>query len=137
MSLLFIWFVEAGGGLIEGVASALIGDLHPERKGYSLNLSQVFFGIGAFAGPLIPGYLLSFNLNWRLSYITISLVTFVLFGLFLRVEFPFLNHARTEELYSGKILKLFKSKEFLLLSICMIFYGAAEVGLTSWIPMYV
>jgi len=135
MLLFFIWFIGASGGLIEGVASALIGDLYPERKGYSLNLSQVFFGIGAFAGPLIPGYLLSFNLNWRISYITISLVTFVLFGLFLRVEFPSLSYI--EKPYSGKILKLFKSKEFLLLSICMALYGAAEVGLTSWIPVYV
>ena len=133
--LVLIWFIGSSGGLIEATASALVSELHPERKGYSLNLSQVFFGIGSIIGPLIPGYLLFLNLSWRLSYIIISLITFLLFGLFFRVEFPLLTY--TQRIDSSKVLKLFKSKMFLLLSICMLLYGGAEVGLTSWIPIYV
>lgn len=132
--LVTVWFVGSSGGLIEGTASALAGDLYPKRKGYSLNLSQVFFGIGALVGPLIPGCVLSLGLNWRLSYIIVSLITFLLLGLFLKHGFPPSPH--TQKLHLGETLQLFKSKIFLFFSICMMLYAGAEIGFASWIPVY-
>lgn len=54
--------VGAGAGSVESLVTALLPDLYPGREGYANNFAQVFFSIGATAGPLL---LLPGGLPWR------------------------------------------------------------------------
>ncbi len=51
--LVFAFFCGVGGGAVILSASALVSDLFAERSVSALNLATLFFGLGAFAGPVL------------------------------------------------------------------------------------
>ena len=47
-----IFFVGAGGMIVESVCSAAVSDLHPSESNRLITLTQFFFSSGAILGPL-------------------------------------------------------------------------------------
>jgi len=68
-----------GGGFCEAPMTGFISQVFNGREGFALNMSQIFFGIGAASGPFLTGYLLGIGFSWR-YYISSP-------GLFLLVYF--------------------------------------------------
>ncbi len=56
-------------GFIESQTSIIVVDVNKGSEALYVNLSQVFFGIGAFVGPLIPVFLLKYKIDWKYSYL--------------------------------------------------------------------
>lgn len=62
----------AAGGVFEGLSSALLCELFPERRKLFMNLSQVFYTAGAVAGPWVAGQFLPRGVDWRLLFVGVG-----------------------------------------------------------------
>ena len=52
--MLFVYFmIGFAGGLIETLVSLILPEINKTQTAYYINISQVFFGVGAFAGPYL------------------------------------------------------------------------------------
>jgi FHS family glucose/mannose:H+ symporter-like MFS transporter len=78
-----------GGGVLESMSSALLCDLFPKKRKLYLNLSQSAYCIGAAAGPYLIGSLLSReDISWRLVFLLLSAMAFVLLVLYALSHIP-------------------------------------------------
>jgi fucose permease len=68
----YLFLLGIGGGIIVTAANALASDVTPERRGTTLNLLNLFFGLGGLATPFISANLLSRNAV-RLCYLVAGL----------------------------------------------------------------
>ena len=50
---IFMFFIGGSTGILESIANALVADINPIKRSFYINLAQVFFGVGALAGPLL------------------------------------------------------------------------------------
>ena len=55
-----------GEGVIEGLATPFVNDLHDEDTGRYLNFSHSFWSVGVLSAVLCGGALLSFGVSWRI-----------------------------------------------------------------------
>src|ERR1700681_2922308 len=75
----YLFLLGIGGGIIVTAANALASDVNPERRGTTLNLLNLFFGLGGLATPFISANLLKRN-SLKLCYLvaTLTAVTLVI-----------------------------------------------------------
>ncbi|MDL2236847.1 MFS transporter [Christensenellaceae bacterium OttesenSCG-928-K19] len=73
-----------GGGCIDSAMNNYVA-LHYEAK--HMNWLHAFWGVGAFAGPLVMGVFMRQGDNWRGGYLAISIILFVI-AILLTVSFP-------------------------------------------------
>src|ERR671919_379147 len=70
--VLFMLLLGIGGGIIVTAANALVSDINPESRGTTLNLLNLFFGLGGLLTPFISANLLGGN-SVRLCYLVATL----------------------------------------------------------------
>src|SRR6202011_5828724 len=77
--ILYLFLLGIGGGIIVTAANALVSDISPARRGTTLNLLNLFFGLGGLATPFISANLLKRN-SVKLCYLvaTLTAVTLVI-----------------------------------------------------------
>jgi MFS family permease len=63
-----------GGGILEGMSSALLVQLYPDRERQAVNLSQAAYCCGAIVGPLLMGILLPRGVDWRIFYLGVAIL---------------------------------------------------------------
>lgn len=61
--------IGGGGGFVEALTSVLISDLYAEQSGRQLNLSQIFYNVGAIGMSFAVGWALGMGLGWRPGYL--------------------------------------------------------------------
>src|SRR5271154_1428647 len=67
-----LFLLGVGGGTVVTAANALVSDISATHRATALNLTNLFFGVGAFATPFVAANL--FRRNWvRLCYTIASL----------------------------------------------------------------
>src|SRR5579883_2186572 len=71
--MLYLFLLGLGGGVIVTAANALVSDISEARRATTLNLLNLFFGLGGLATPFISANLLSRN-SIRLCY-TVAVLT--------------------------------------------------------------
>src|ERR1035438_9010274 len=70
--LLLLFLLGVGGGTVVTAANALVSDVSATNRATALNLTNLFFGLGALSTPFISANL--FRRNWvRLCYTVASL----------------------------------------------------------------
>jgi MFS family permease len=84
-----------GEGVIEGLATPFVQDLHTEEPGRYINFSHAFWSIGVLATVLLAGALLSYGVSWRL--ITGGVSALALFPAFLLLGPSRPEHAYPEQ----------------------------------------
>lgn len=133
--VVILMFIYGGcGGMVETFVSSFISDLNPEKSAYYINLSQVFFGIGAVVAPLGAGILLNGGVSYSVCYIILGVISAVCAVLMYLVK-----SEKTEEKASsaaGDVKVLFKNKMFLVLCVCMVCYAGAEIGTWGWMGTF-
>ncbi len=129
--------IGLSGGFIESQISSLAMEINKKNEGFYLNLTQVFFGIGAFIGPFIPTFILSRGLSWKYSYAIISLICFINLIFFIILKVPDTEVVKKVSSISAfrSVLSV-KSSGFFLLVFAMFFYVCAEAGVAFWIPTF-
>ena len=121
-----------GGGIIVTAANALVSDISEERRASTLNLLNLFFGLGGLATPLIGGYVLAGN-TIALCYLVAALtvITFVLHAV---TPMPAPTGERGFKL--SETGQLLGRPILYLLSLLLFLYVACEVGVWNWLPRH-
>ncbi|HAX17178.1 MAG TPA: hypothetical protein DCY00_01085, partial [Actinobacteria bacterium] len=89
-SMLFVYFfIGICGGLIETLVSLILPEINQSQTGYYMNISQVFFGIGAFAGPYLSSLIVRAEISWQFSYFLLASISFASFILFTVLRFKY------------------------------------------------
>jgi len=112
-----------GLGTYEGVADAMLLDLHAKRAGLFININHFFVTLGALAIAL---YLIFLRTNWRASVVQSGIIILVLaavFGLTRLKPIP-----RMQARYTDKMRILAKEQGILLLFIVATLVVGVEVG---------
>lgn len=130
--LLSAFGIGISGGLIEGGVSTFIVSVFGESAASPMNTSQVFYGFGAIIGPLIIGITRGWNILWPISFISIAILTSIVFWAFSRKSFDI----KLMPDKSVKTLFPLKKIEFILIiliSLIMLLYVGVEVSLAAWL----
>lgn len=129
-----LFIIGMGLGAFELGPNAIIVGLYHERKGLYLNLMSVMHGLGSMLAPLGASMLFSLGASWRTVYRwDLALIAvLVLATIFLR--FP-----KSEEkaaLDFQTVPRVAFRHDLPLYYSAMLFYVAAEIGLASWLVVY-
>ena len=121
------------GAIVESLGGAVLKDLNPERPNSVLNIFQVFFALGAMAGPLITGFLIERGVSWRWLYICNGLFALAVFLPMLGMRF-----SRVEEAPFSRagLLLVLRDRWFLGMIAIMAIYVGAEVGVWGWLSTF-
>ncbi len=133
-----IFFMGVSGGFIEAQVSSLTVEVNQRSEGLFINLTQVFFGIGAFIGPFLSSSLVSKGINWRYSYVIVSILCIVNFIYFIFLKVPDMKRKAIKAAFNiSKRRGLNKNTfVFLFLAFAIFFYVCGEIGLASWTPTF-
>jgi len=128
------FFIGGCGGILESQIGALVVTLNLERPSYYLNLSQVFFGVGALVGPITAGMLLAAGFDWRLCYALLGVLALTLTVLFVAIRAPEL--ASTDRISWVAFVALVRDRRFVLICLCLLLYTGSEVGSWGWMSTF-
>lgn len=132
-----IFFVGGAFAVIEGLGSAILCDANPENSRKVLNISQMFFCLGCFAGPIFASFILGKTDNYRIIYYMAALIMLLLIisGNFINLP-PLKLKVQNEQngSFTGIVLK---SPGFLLLVLLMFLYVGVEEGCAFWTVTYI
>jgi len=121
-----------GGGMIVTAANALVSDISEDRRATTLNLLNLFFGLGGLATPLIGAYVLSRN-TIALCYL-VAVLTVGTFLLHAATRMPAPTGERGFKL--GEAGALLGRPILFLLSLLLFLYVTCEVGVWNWLPRH-
>ena len=126
--------IGLGGGIINGLTSALVSDItNDSDRGAKLSLLGAFYGFGALGIPIVLAFL-----SKRYPYQTTLQYTgfFVLMcvGYFLAIGFPQSKQKQGFPLIAG--IKLLQQPLLLLLCFALFFQSAAEGLSNNWTTSY-
>ena len=134
MAVLGIGVAGAGGGIVESLVSALLSDLHGERRQKYLNLSQVFYAVGAVLAPAAAGMAIHRGLGWRVSYGAAAALFAVALGWYAIERTPAPSREETSD--SGATGELLRNPLLWATCVGMFLYVGAEAAACSWLPRY-
>ncbi|MCP5064853.1 MAG: MFS transporter [Ignavibacteriae bacterium] len=124
-----------GGGLSEAFLNPIIVDIHPQKSGKYLNLSNAFYPIGIIASAFIFGELLTMGYSWRIVFRIASAVALLVAIFFNVLHFP---TSKKNDISSWHTYKLIlKMRGFWLFAVAIFLGGGIESALTFWGRSYV
>ncbi len=132
MILPFMLVLGLGSGIVVTAANALVSDISEARRASTLNLLNLFFGLGGLATPFIGANLLNHN-TIALCYLVAGLATATLiFHISTAMPAPTGERGfRFSE--AGPLLG---RPALFLLSLLLFLYVACEVGVWNWLPKH-
>ncbi|MGZ0656055.1 MFS transporter [Coraliomargarita sp. W4R72] len=136
--ILFCALVLAGfgEGVIEGLATPFVQDLHPKEPGRYINLTHSFWSVGVLATVLLSGGLLSLGVSWRMLTAVVALIGCAAAALIL-IPAKHGAHAVVHQPLSLKTvwaqaLQILKFPRFWRFYAAMFLAGGGEFCLTFW-----
>ena len=144
----FIWFalwilpVGFFGGLIETFATVIIAGHKKSNSSKLLNLSQVFYCLGAILAPQLIAILLGYQISWRVIFILLSLSIFLI-GLFFillsrnsKIPDTKIPTIIADSLNSKPPVSLWSDTSFYLLAAVLFLYVIIEMSSVCWMAAY-
>ena len=137
MLFLAIILAGCGEGVIEGLATPFVQDLHKEEPGRYINFSHAFWSVGVLATVMISGMLLTLGVSWRVLVAVVAMLGF-LSGILLLVR------SRTGQVYPdaaerthwrhiwGYAAGIVRQPRFWIYYAAMFVAGGGEFCLTFW-----
>ena len=134
LNLVLNLMIGLGQGTMEVVTNLEV--IHMERKGQSrlMNLLHAAFSVGAIVGPASVGILMGAGLRGTIVFLAAAgplLLMAILFG---TTKFP--RIAQEDEHGQRQGLRLLKSPILLLLTLFLLLYVGAELGVSTWVSEY-
>jgi fucose permease len=121
-----------GGGIIVTAANALASDVDEKHRGSTLNLLNLFFGVGGMATPFIAGRLLGGN-PVKLAYTLALLATATLI---VHLVTPMPKPTEKTAFRAPEAGQVLRSPTLHLLALLLFLYVACEVGVWNWLADY-
>ena len=134
-----LWAIPlgAGGGLVEIFCSVIISQQEKPHSSKLMNLSQVFFCLGAIFAPMMVAVLLDRQVPWRIIFVFYGLFVFlnlVIFYFLTREKTPVAVQASAKiKNHSGS---LFNDPLFILLAGALLVYVTFESVVACWVSVY-
>jgi fucose permease len=128
----YLFLLGIGGGIIVTAANLLASDVTPEHRGSTLNLLNLFFGLGGLATPFISANLLSRN-STRLCYLVAGLTAATLM---VNIAAPMPAPSGGNGFVFAEAGKVVGRPELWLLSLFLFLYVASEVGVWNWLVQH-
>ena len=127
-----LFLLGLGGGIIVTAANALGSDATPDRRGTTLNLLNLFFGLGGLATPFLSANLLARN-SVRLCYLIAGLggVT-----LLINLATPMPKPTGAQSFVFSQIGDIVDRPALWLLAFLLFLYVACEVGVWNWLVQH-
>jgi fucose permease len=128
----YLFLLGIGGGIIVTAANALASDVSPEHRGTTLNLLNLFFGLGGLATPFISANLLSRNAV-RLCYLVAGL-TFATLLVNIATTMP--QPTGAQSFVFSEVGDVLGRPALWLLALFLFLYVASEVGVWNWLVQH-
>ncbi len=134
-SLFLVWAIPLGigGGLVEAFASVMVSNYEKSGSSKLLNISQMFYCVGAIAAPGIVFLILYMGKSWRTIFVIFSIFVFVVYLVFIIFTQKRSPQTCSQEPQSEtKKLPLGKDILFYLLAFVLICYVTVESVFACW-----
>jgi fucose permease len=132
MIMAFFLLMGLGGGMVVTGANALVSDINPQKRASTLNLLNLFFGLGGLLTPFVAANLLGGD-AFLLLYVVAAL-TVVTFLVHVTTAMPPPTGERGFKVSeAGEVLG---RPALWLLSLFLFLYVAAEVGVWNWLARH-
>jgi fucose permease len=129
-TLLFV--LGLGGGIIVTGANALASSVNENYRATTLNLVNLFFGLGGMATPFISANLLSKN-SARLCYVMAG-ATLVTLGIHAATPMP--GPTGSQSFVLSQVGVVLGKPILFLLAFFLFLYVACEVGVWNWLTQH-
>src|SRR5579884_1830105 len=123
-----LFLLGIGGGIIVTGANALAAGINPGNPGPTLNMLNLFFGLGGLATPFLSANLIGRD-SFRLCY---TVAIFSVLTLVFNAATPMPAPVQVTELWSGAG-QLVSSASLWLLAAFLFLYVSCEVGVWNWL----
>jgi fucose permease len=130
--MLYLFLLGLGGGMVVTGANALAFGVSSEQQATTLNLLNLFFGLGGLATPFISANLLQRN-SVRLCYL-VAVLTAVTLIVHTITEMP--KPAGKSSVDFSSVGTLLGTPSLILLALLLFLYVAAEVGVWNWLAQH-
>jgi len=130
--MVYLFLLGLGGGIIVTAANALVSDISQDRRATTLNLLNLFFGLGGLATPFISANLLKRN-SIRLCY-TVAVLTAVTLVIHILTPMPPPSGARSFDF--SQVGPVLGKPVLFLLALFLFLYVACEVGVWNWLAQH-
>jgi fucose permease len=131
LALMFL-ILNLGGGMIVTGSNALASDVGENRRGTTLNLLNLFFGLGGFLTPFVGAYFFKGS-PVGLCYLVGAFCAFtLLWEIFTPMPAP-TGEVAFKMSDAGRLLT---RPTLLLLSLLLFLYVACEVGVWDWLTRH-
>ncbi|MGD0436561.1 MAG: MFS transporter [Bryobacteraceae bacterium] len=121
-----------GSGVIVTTANALGSDVTPDHRGTTLNLLNLFFGLGGLATPLISANFLARS-SVRLVYLVAGLAGATLL---VNIATPMPRPTGARSFVFADLGELVGHPILWLLALFLFLYVASEVGVWNWLAQH-
>ncbi len=121
-----------GGGILVTGANALASDVNPSRRATTLNLLNLFFGLGGLLTPFITANILSGDAV-KMCYVAAAMATVTLV---INVIAPMPRPSGALSVKASEIGAVFARPSLYLLALFLFLYVACEVGVWNWLALY-
>ena len=128
----YMLLLGLGGGVIVTAANALVSDISQARRATTLNLLNLFFGLGGLATPFISANLLKRN-SVRLCY-TVAVLTAITLVIHILTPMPPPSGARS--FVFSDVGPVLGKPELFLLAFFLFLYVSCEVGVWNWLAQH-
>jgi len=133
---IYFFLIGAGGGAINGGASALVADIssgRPNARGANLSLIGVFFGLGALGMPALLG-LLSAKFGYQDTLMVVGVAMGLPIIYFIFTSFP--PPKQTQKMPLRESLVLTKDLNLILFGLILFFQSGIEGLVNNWSTSY-
>jgi fucose permease len=126
--------IGGGAGAIDGGMNGLVLAVTDAASGRALNFLHLFFSIGAFAAPLVIGWLVASGIAWQVPMVATSVGALLLVAALLSVEIPSGRRERRSDPSPAPANRVGSppSAPLMLLAVAIGCYVAAEIAVSSW-----
>ncbi len=142
--LLFLAMTLAGlgEGVIEGLATPFINDLHPQEPARYLNFTHGFWSVGVMTTVLAAGALLAAGVSWRLIMAATAAAALIPAALLLLPERSGQKYPEHPEplhwsVVRNHAMEILRIRRFWLFFAAMFLAGGGEFCLTFWTASYI
>ena len=130
--MVYLFLLGLGGGIIVTAANALASDVNSSYRATTLNLLNLFFGLGGLATPFISANLLHRN-SVRLCY-AVAALTAVTLVIHILTPMPPPSGARS--FVFADVGPVLGRPVLFLLAFFLFLYVACEVGVWNWLAQH-
>ncbi|MBM3785915.1 MAG: MFS transporter [Acidobacteria bacterium] len=128
----FMLVLGLGGGIIVTGANALAYDVSPDKQATTLNLLNLFFGLGGLVTPLVSARILNNDSNKICNFAAAMTVATLAVHAITEMPAP----SGTVAFQFSKVTDLLSNGSLMILAALLFLYVAAEVGVWNWLARH-